>query len=317
MSKEVKRITVSCNEDGMRLDAFLVSCLPEFSRTRISDLIKKQHVILLNQNKCVIKASLHVKEGEVYELEVPLTEGSLLSPWEIQLDILYEDEDIIVVNKPAGLVVHSGAGNKDKTLVHALLAHCKGSLSGIGGVERPGIVHRIDKDTSGILVVAKNDKAHIELARQFEVHSIHRLYKAFVWGYIPNQEGTIETYIGRSTVDFDKMAVFTNKGKRAVTHYRRLEVYNHLVASLVECRLETGRTHQIRVHMAYLKHGLIGDRVYGGIPKTAPEVLANFPRQALHAQELGFIHPISKKELFFEVPFPQDLENLHVLLSNM
>ena len=235
----------------------------------------------------------------------------------MSLDIVYEDDDVVVVNKPAGLVVHPGAGNWEHTLVNGLLFHCKGGLSGIGGVERPGIVHRIDKDTSGLLVVAKNDKAHRALAKQFAVHSIQREYQAFVWGKLDQAEGRIEGNIGRSPTNRQKMALVRVGGKSAVTHYTRLDVYGGGLVSFVKCVLETGRTHQIRVHMSSIRHPLVGDYTYGKSPKNAPDFVRDFPRQALHAGLLGFVHPTTGKQLVFEVPMPPDMQELKAKLETL
>ena len=227
----------------------------------------------------------------------------------IPLDILYEDDDLLVVNKPAGLVVHPGAGNPRGTLVNALLAHCKDSLSGIGGVKRPGIVHRIDKDTSGILVVAKNDFTHTRLSEQFAEHTIERIYQAFVWGYVQKTTGVVVGDIGRSPHNRQKMAIVAH-GKKATTHYERVAVFGKGVASHIQCILETGRTHQIRVHMSSIGHSLIGDPIYGNIPRTAPDFAKYFPRQALHAGFLGFTHPRTGERLSFEAPLPADMQEL-------
>ena len=251
--------------------------------------------------------------GATYTIIPPEPTEPDPEPENIPLDIVYEDDDLLVISKPAGLVVHPGAGHWTGTLVNALLYHCGDSLSGINGVKRPGIVHRIDKDTSGLLVVAKNDKAHVGLAKQFEVHSIQRTYDAFVWGLTP-ESGRIEGNIGRSPSNRQKMAIVKVGGKPAVTHYERVDAYG-VLASHIKCHLETGRTHQIRVHMTSIKHPLIGDELYGSAPKFAPDSIRYFPRQALHAGLLGFIHPITQKQMLFEVPLPKDLENLKVLLN--
>ena len=230
---------------------------------------------------------------------------------DIPLTIVFEDEHLLVVDKPAGLVVHPAAGNLDGTLVNALLHHCGGSLSGIGGVARPGIVHRIDKDTSGLLVVAKTNVAHEGLARQFAAHSIDRRYLAIVNGIPKAKEGTIDAPLARSAANRKKIAIVEGRrGKRAVTHWKRLNVLKD--AALVECRLETGRTHQVRVHMASIGHPLVGDPVYGRAGKTHGKILKElqFHRQALHAAELGFIHPATKHRLSFSSPMPPDMQEL-------
>jgi len=290
----------------------------------------------------VTTPALKVQEGDVFTLNIPQLETSPAAPQPMALDIAYEDDDIIVINKPAGLVVHPGAGNEDGTLVNALVAHCGDSLSGIGGVARPGIVHRIDKDTSGLLVVAKHDDAHHGLAEAFAAHDIDRVYIAFVQGALRPGVGTIETLMGRSHTDRKKMAVVPweeedkrSDARHAITHYQtmvrfgvgRAKLAGDALASRLECRLETGRTHQIRVHMAHLGAPLIGDPVYGrgpglaGLrPVDAPaqrliRVLGKFQRQALHAAVLGFKHPISGAPLRFESPLPADLLALEEALS--
>ena len=303
------------NEKNMRLDKFLVSCFPEFSRNRIIKLIETDCVTYEQDKRYADEADLKVKEGDSFVITLPNAIPAEPEAENIPLDILYEDDDLIVVNKPAGMVVHPGAGNYQGTLVNALLYHCKDSLSGIGGVLRPGIVHRIDKETSGILVVAKNDFAHVHLSDQFKKHTIERVYQAFVWGALKQKEGVISSLIGRSSSNRQKMAVVTTNGKHAVTHYDCLDIYPKVPASLIKCVLETGRTHQIRVHMTSIGHSLIGDSVYGMVPKSAPSQLRFFPRQALHACFLGFIHPRTEKFLSFEVPLPKDMADLKELLE--
>lgn len=306
---------VSESEKNMRLDKFLVSCFPEMSRNRIIKLIETDCVTYEGLDKYADEADLKVKEGDSFVLTLPNAVPAEPEAENISLDILYEDDDVIVVNKPAGMVVHPGAGNYQGTLVNALLYHCKDSLSGIGGVLRPGIVHRIDKETSGILVVAKNDFAHVHLSEQFKKHTIERVYQAFVWGVVKQKEGVVSSLIGRSSSNRQKMAVVTVNGKHAVTHYECVDIYPKVPASLIKCVLETGRTHQIRVHMTSLGHSLIGDSVYGMVPKSAPSQLRFFQRQALHASFLGFIHPRTNQLLTFEVPLPKDMADLKVLLE--
>jgi 23S rRNA pseudouridine1911/1915/1917 synthase len=254
---------------------------------------------------------MKVAVGQDYSITLPAPVALDAVAQDIPLDIVHEDADLIVVDKPAGLVVHPAAGNLDGTLVNALLHHCDGQLSGIGGVARPGIVHRIDKDTSGLLVVAKSDKAHEGLARQFKDHSIDRLYAAIVYGIPTPGSGTVDAWIGRSDADRKKMAVHREgRGKHAVTHYRVMERLRG--AAMVECRLETGRTHQVRVHMAHLGHPLIGDPVYGRDRKGFKSILETlgFKRQALHAKRLGFIHPVTEEPLAFDSPLPADMQEL-------
>ena len=278
-----------------------------------------QGLPLPNRTNIILSKSpdYKVKEGEQYSLTPPDAVPAIPEPENIALDILYEDDDLLVVNKPAGLVVHPGAGNPTGTLVNALLAHCHDSLSGIGGVKRPGIVHRIDKDTSGILVIAKNDFTHVRLSEQFSRHSIERVYDAFVWGYVRNLTGIISGNIGRSPTNRQKMAIVKTGGKHATTHYERVNVFGNGLASHIKCILETGRTHQIRVHMASLGHSLIGDQMYGLPNQNAPEEIKYFPRQALHAGFLGFIHPRTLEHMTFEAPLPEDMSDLLYSLENL
>jgi 23S rRNA pseudouridine1911/1915/1917 synthase len=299
---------------GRRLDRVLADA-SGLSRERIKALMGEGRVLVAG--KAVAQASLKAAEGTPFRIEVPEAAPAEAAAQDIPLSIVFEDEYLVVVDKPAGLVVHPAAGNLDGTLVNALLHHCAGQLSGIGGVARPGIVHRIDKDTSGLLVVAKTDAAHEGLARQFADHSIHRAYRAVVAGLPVPPQGTVRGNIARSNHDRKKMAlVGEERGKHAVTHYRTLE---RLVgAALVECRLETGRTHQVRVHMASIGHPLLGDPVYGRTPpKIRPICHAiGFHRQALHAAELGFIHPVSGETHRFESSLPADLARLIDELRN-
>ena len=301
---------VSSDMAHVRLDKFLASSFPDFSRNMFIHLIEENHVKNHVSGVWANHPDMKVEAGDIFEIYFPAPTSTDAKPEDMPLDIVYEDEDVVVVNKPAGLVVHPGAGNWEHTLVNGLLFHCKDSLSGIGGVERPGIVHRIDKDTSGLLVVAKNDKAHISLAKQFEMHSIQREYQAFVWGKLDEEEGRIEGNIGRSSTNRQKMALVHTGGKPAVTHYTRLDVYGGGLVSFARCVLETGRTHQIRVHMSSIRHPLVGDYTYGKPPKNAPDFVRDFQRQALHAGLLGFVHPTTKKQLVFEVPMPQDMQEL-------
>ncbi|SEQ74427.1 RluA family pseudouridine synthase [Sphingobium sp. YR768] len=296
-------------QHGLRLDRALADLLPDLSRERLKTLIGEGQVQSPQTNK--INASMKVSAGQLYSITLPPPVPLDTVAQDIPLVIVHEDDDLIVVDKPAGLVVHPAAGNLDGTLVNALLHHCAGRLSGIGGVARPGIVHRIDKDTSGLLVVAKTDKAHEGLARQFKDHSIDRLYAAIVYGVPVPGNGTVDTWIGRSDADRKKMAVHREgRGKHAVTHYRMIDRLRG--AAMVECRLETGRTHQVRVHMAHLGHPLIGDPVYGRERKGFKSILETlgFKRQALHAKTLGFIHPATEKPLLFQSVLPTDMQEL-------
>ncbi len=306
---------VSFDEKNMRLDKFLVSCFSEYSRSRIIKFIETDCVKYVGFEKYADKPDLKVKEGDSFVITLPESIPAIPQAEKIELDVLYEDDDLIVVNKPAGMVVHPGAGNYTGTLVNALLYHCKESLSGIGGVLRPGIVHRIDKDTSGVLVVAKNDFSHVHLAEQFSKHTIERVYHAFVWGVLKKKEDVISTFIGRSSSNRQKMAIVTQGGKHAVTHYECIDSYPKAPASYVKCVLETGRTHQIRVHLSSLGHSLIGDSVYGVVPKMADTRLRFFNRQALHAGFLSFVHPKTGERLSFEAKMPKDMQELKELLE--
>lgn len=316
-SKELVTQKVTPTWSGQRLDKFLVDNFKEFSRNQLIRLIENNAVVLNGGEKEITDADYKIRIGEQFTLTPPEAIEAEPMAEDIPLDILYEDDDLLVVNKPAGLVVHPGAGNTRGTLVNALLFHCKDSLSGIGGVKRPGIVHRIDKDTSGILVVAKNDFTHVHLSEQFAQHSIERVYQAFVWGFVKSEHGTIVGNIGRSNVNRQKMALVKQGGKTATTHFERKAVFGGGMASHVACILETGRTHQIRVHMASIGHSLIGDGTYGLIPKNAPEFAKYFPRQALHAGFLGFIHPRTGQKMTFEAPLPNDMLDLLKQLQNL
>lgn len=297
---------------GLRLDKFLTEALPDFSRSMLQRLISSGNVVL--DDTVITENDFKVRAGDSFCVNVPEATAPDPQPQDIPLDVVYEDNDLIVVNKPAGMTVHPAPGAPDGTLVNALLYHCRDNLSGVGGVKRPGIVHRIDKDTSGLLVAAKNDAAHRGLAEQFFEHSIERTYYAVVYGLPNPQNGTIEGNIARSRFDRKKMALVSAGGKHAVTHYQTLCTCNGAV-SLVKCNLETGRTHQIRVHMSSIGCNLVGDKVYEKSGKTSIKGLSaevksfinSFPRQALHAASLGFKHPISGNWLQFEAPFPQDL----------
>jgi len=293
---------------GQRLDRALADATG-LSRERIKALLGEGRVLL--GGKAVSQASLKPEAGTAFAIAVPEAAPAEAAAQDIPLSIVFEDEHLIVIDKPAGLVVHPAAGNLDGTLVNALLHHCAGQLSGIGGVARPGIVHRIDKDTSGLLVVAKCDAAHEGLARQFADHSIERAYLAITAGTPSPLAGTVRGNIGRSDSNRKKMAlVGEGRGKHAVTHYKVLEALGD--AALVECRLETGRTHQVRVHLASIGHALLGDPVYGRTPSRLRPTLQklDFHRQALHAAVLGFIHPTLGTALRFESPVPSDMREL-------
>lgn len=311
-------IAVPAKAEGTRLDKLLADALPDVSRSRLKALIKEGHVAI--HGKTIKSPSYGVKQGDIFSVTTPEPEDPEPQPEAIPLDIVFEDTDLIVVNKPAGMVVHPAPGAPSGTLVNALLHHCGDSLSGIGGVKRPGIVHRIDKETSGLLVMAKNDKAHNGLAEQFANHTTERRYVAVCKGHPMPPTGRIEGNIARHPVDRKRMAVSERGGKWAVTHYRPLATYAQAgtpLATQIECKLETGRTHQIRVHMAHIGHALIGDPVYGHSGKLSSRIkgparaaLQSFNRQALHAKSLGFRHPISGELFKFESELPYDIKQL-------
>lgn len=312
-------------QSGLRLDKALAELLPDVSRSRLKGLIDAD-ALVLNGLPCK-DASRKVAKGHTVSLTVPAPEEAEPEAEDIPLDIVFEDEHMLVINKPVGLVVHPGAGNYTGTLVNALLHHCKDELSGIGGVMRPGIVHRLDKDTSGLMVVAKTDQAHSGLAAQLEDRSLSRVYGALVVGVPVPMKGNIDMPIGRDPRNRLKMSIKGKNGKPAKTHYHIQKTFGSQF-SFVECNLESGRTHQIRVHMQAIKHPLIGDPLYGpqdtairGAVKRAdmaPEIaekLINFPRQALHAGKIGFIHPVSGAEHRFEAALPDDFSKLLKLLD--
>lgn len=320
---------------GSRLDVFIAERMPpHISRSRVQAIIREGGVTVDGQTCTEPKRKL--RGGEHIALEIPDAEESKIEPEPIDLDIIHEDEHLIVINKPAGMVVHPAIGNWSGTLVNALLHHCKGSLSGIGGIRRPGIVHRLDKDTSGLLVAAKDDKAHLGLAAQFADHgrtgSLERAYLALAWGKLAQVSGTIDAALGRSTANRRKRAVMSpgnQEAKHAITHYSVLETFGPddkggAIASKVECRLETGRTHQIRVHFSHLGHPLIGDQDYGKhfqtkenlLPDNVRQSINRFKRQALHAHLLGFEHPVTQAHLRFEIEPPEDFQVLEAALRN-
>ena len=300
---------VELEHEGERLDKYLSMIFDEAasergltpqSRSFFQKLIKDRQVAV---NGTVQKANYRLKAEDYVTVQIPDAVETPILPENIPLDILYEDDDLLVVNKPKGMVVHPSAGHYNGTLVNALMYHCAGKLSGINGVLRPGIVHRIDMDTTGSLVVCKNDFSHISLAEQLKVHSITRKYRAIVHGRLKEEEGTVSAPIGRHPIDRKKMAVNDKNGKEAVTHYRVLERFRQF--TYIECQLETGRTHQIRVHMSSLGHPLLGDAVYG--PNRCPYKLQG---QTLHAQVLGFLHPRTGAYMEFEAPLPEYFEEL-------
>jgi 23S rRNA pseudouridine1911/1915/1917 synthase len=324
LASDVETVTVTEAHAGERLDRFLAEQLPSYSRSRLQGLIEQGCVTCWG--KAVTDSAQKVKAGETFCLSVPEATPSHLEPQAMALDIVFEDEDLLVINKQAGLTVHPGAGNPDMTLVNALLAHCGETLSGIGGVARPGIVHRIDKDTSGLLVVAKNDEAHLALSAQLADRSLKRTYQAVCWGQPKPKHGSITGNISRSFSNRQKMAVVPRGGKPAVTHYSTVQELGP--CTQVECRLETGRTHQIRVHFSHMGHALVGDPVYGqsasqrlqgkafkALTPEAREALLGFSRQALHAAAMEFIHPRSQQAMQFSCPLPADLQQLIAALK--
>lgn len=287
---------------GERLDVFLSKQFNQMSRSHVQKIIDEKNVKV---NGKICKNNYKLKYGDIVDMDVPEPKEMNIEPQDIKLDILYEDSDVIVVNKPQGMVVHPAAGIYSGTLVNALLYHCK-DLSGINGVTRPGIVHRIDKDTSGVLVVAKNDLSHIKLSEQLKNHSMNRIYLALVEGIIKDDTGTIDKPLGRNPVERIKIGIVKN-GKRAVTHFKVIERFQGY--TLIQCKLETGRTHQIRVHMASIGHPLVGDPVYGYKKQKF-----NIQGQMLHAKKLGFVHPTTEEYMEFEAPLPRDF---HDVLSKL
>lgn len=307
MSMDKYEVQVSAADAGVRIDKFLNEELTDYSRSYLQKLLKEEQVLVGGQP---VKANYKLKGTEQIEVLIPESREPDILPEELSLDILYEDSDVIVVNKPKGMVVHPSAGHYSGTLVNGLMHHCRDSLSGINGVLRPGIVHRIDMDTTGALIVCKNDRAHESIAAQLKVHSITRRYRAVVHGVIKEDEGTVNAPIGRHPIERKKMAVNERNGKPAVTHYRVLERFAGY--TYIECRLETGRTHQIRVHMASLHHPLLGDEVYG--PARCPFKLQG---QVLHAMIIGFLHPATGEYMEFTAPLPEYFEKLLGKLRNI
>ena len=296
-----KLIQASAEHSGIRIDRFLSEQLPEHSRSYIQKLIKDGQVSIEGK---AVKSNYKITGSEEIALLIPDQVIPDILPEDIPLDILYEDQDLIVINKPKGMVVHPAAGHYSGTLVNALMYHCKNDLSGINGVMRPGIVHRIDRNTTGSLLVCKNDFAHNAIAEQLKVHSITRRYRAIVHGNLKDDQGTVDAPIGRHPIDRKKMAIEPRNGRNAITHYRVLERFGNY--TYIECQLETGRTHQIRVHMSSIHHPIVGDDVYG--PAKCP--FSGLQGQTLHAQVLGFIHPRTGKYMEFSAPLPEYFENL-------
>jgi 23S rRNA pseudouridine1911/1915/1917 synthase len=316
------RVAAAAADAGKRLDRFLAEALPALSRSRVKALIQSGNVAAAGAQQvasATIKdPSLRVKPGQSFAIFVPDSSPAAPRPQALPLAVVYEDADLIVIDKPAGMVVHPAPGNPEGTLVNALLAHCGDTLAGVGGVRRPGIVHRLDKDTSGLMVAAKNDMAHASLSRQFAERTIERLYRAVVWGVPRPAEGTIVGMIGRDPRNRKRMAVVARGGKPALTRYRVVKRLGARgAASVVECRLATGRTHQVRVHLAHLGHPVAGDSVYSGrhgrktaVGAAATRAAASLGRQALHAAVLGFRHPRTGEQLSFKSDVPKDIKDL-------
>ena len=323
MKKNINLI-VKSEENNLRVDVFINKREKLISRTRIKNLILKKK---LKMNDRIINSpSKKVFEGDKIILQIPEPKEASLEPYNFKLDIIHEDEDLLVINKPSGIVMHPGAGNYDQTIVNALVYYNKDSLSTIGDELRPGIVHRIDKDTSGLIVIAKNNETHENLSIQFSEHTITRVYQLLIWGKLRPSSGKIDTFITRSSKNRQMMEVSSSKGKRAVTNYKTLEIFENdktPTLSLVECRLETGRTHQIRVHMTHMGNSIMGDGKYKKKYKKLKDIDTNLEnliykldRQFLHAKTLGFIHPKTNEEMVFTSILPQDLEKILKLLRN-
>ena len=323
--KNIINIIVKDEENGSRIDSFISKKEKELSRTRIKDLILQKNLKL--NNLITVNPSRKVVAGDKINLVLPEPKKASLKPYKFKIDIVHEDNDLLVLNKPAGIVIHPGAGNYDNTIVNALVNHCGKSLSNIGGELRPGIVHRIDKDTSGLVVVAKNNFAHENLSNQFNKHSIERIYELMIWGKLRPQFGKIETLITRSSKNRQLMEVGITKGKKAITNYRTLEVFENdktPTLSLVECKLETGRTHQIRVHMSHKGNNILGDKKYRkkfkklkNIDQNLEKLIYSLNRQFLHAKVLGFTHPKTEKKLRFTSILPNDLMIIVKTLRNI
>lgn len=303
-----QNFVVAEEDQDTRIDKYLTDCCENLSRSYLQKLLKSGDVLV---NEKPVKSSYKICEGDIISCHVPEAVEPEILAEPIPLDILYEDEDVILVNKPKGMVVHPAAGHISKTLVNGLMYHCRGQLSGINGVMRPGIVHRIDMNTTGVLIVCKNDMAHRKIAAQLKEHSITRRYQAVVHGVLKEDEGTVNAPIGRHPADRKKMSINTRNGKEAVTHYKVLERFQDF--TYIECRLETGRTHQIRVHMASIHHPLLGDQVYG--PDKCP--FKNLQGQTLHAGILGFVHPRTGQYMEFSAPLPLYFEELLKKLKNL
>jgi len=317
MKKSINLITQS-EDHNLRVDVFVNKKESTLSRTRIKNLILNEKLKL--NNKIITSPSKKVLSGDKINLEIPEPKKASIRPYNFKLDIIYEDNNLLVINKPAGIVIHPGAGNYDNTIVNALMHHCGKNLSTIGDEYRPGIVHRIDKDTSGLVVIAKNNETHENLSIQFNKHKITRIYQLLIWGKLRPQNGKISTLITRSSKNRQLMEVGISKGKRAITNYKTLEIFENNktpTLSLVECKLETGRTHQIRVHMSYKGNNILGDKKYKkkfkkfkNVDTDLEKLILKLDRQFLHAKTLGFTHPTSRKEIEFSSFLPQELDNI-------
>ena len=315
MEKKINLIAKESDEN-LRVDVFINKKENDISRTRIKNLILNKKLRI--NNKIVIDPSKNIFNGDIVNLTIPEPKRASLKPYKYKLNIIHEDEDILVINKPSGIVMHPGAGNFDNTIVNALMNYNKDSLSNIGDELRPGIVHRIDKNTSGLIVIAKNNQAHENLSKQFSNHSITRVYQLLVWGKVRPSKGRIETLITRSSKNRQMMEVSNNKGKKAITNYKTIEIFESPYLptfSLLECKLETGRTHQIRVHMNYLGNSIVGDDKYKkkfkrikDIDPLLEKIITSLKRQFLHAKSIGFIHPKNNEEMKFNSILPQELE---------
>ena len=323
MKKNINFI-VKETENNLRVDVLINKREELISRTRIKNLILKEQLKL--NNEIITNPSKKVLTGDKLSLQIPEPEEAFLKPYNFKLEIIHEDEDLLVINKPAGIIMHPGAGNNDKTIVNALINYNKNSLSTIGDELRPGIVHRIDKNTSGLVVIAKNNETHENLSKQFNDHSITRIYQLLIWGKLRPSSGRIDTYITRSSKNRQLMEVSRSKGKRAITNYKTIEIFENdktPTLSLVECKLETGRTHQIRVNMTYMGNSIVGDNKYKKKYKKLKNVevgldslLSKLDRQFLHAKTLGFVHPKTTEEMIFSSVFPKELNNILKMLKN-
>ena len=323
MEKNISLIVLE-NENNLRVDVLINKREELISRTRIKNLILKEKLTL--NNEIIKDPSKKVNTGDKLNLQIPAPEKASLKPYAYKLEIIYEDKDLLVINKPAGIVMHPGAGNYDKTIVNALIHHDKDSLSTIGDELRPGIVHRIDKNTSGLVVIAKNNETHENLSKQFSDHTIIRVYQLLIWGKLRPSSGKIETLISRSSKNRQLMEVSRSKGKHAITNYKTIEVFENNKTptfSLVECKLETGRTHQIRVHMTHLGNNIVGDDKYKKKYKKIKNInfvledrISKLNRQFLHAKTLGFVHPRTNEEMIFSSILPNELNDLLKMLRN-